>query len=87
MPINNSGKKVYIKDESFDPIYRSVNLPFLFKTRMLSGLLMSLGFLVLGTQVVLPLVFFKTQDTVVKPMEQTVLGVATGFKDFDFSEI
>ncbi len=87
MPINNSGKKVYIKDESFDPIYRSVNLPFLFKTRMLSGLLMSLGFLVLGTQVVLPLVFFKTQDTVVRPMEQTVLGVATGFKDFDFSEI
>ena len=82
-----SNKKVYIKDESFDPIFKSVNLPFLFRTRMLSGLLMSLGFLILGTQVVMPLVFFKTQDTVIKPMEETVLGVATGFSDFDFEEM
>jgi len=87
MPSKGSGKKVYIKDESFDPIYKSVNFSFLFKSRMLSGLLMSLGFLILGTQVVLPLVFFKTQDSVIKPMEQTVLGAATGFKDFDFYEI
>jgi LPXTG-site transpeptidase (sortase) family protein len=48
---------------------------------------MALGFIVLGTQVVLPLIFFKTQDKVIKPMEQTVLGVATGFKNFDFQEI
>ncbi|MBW6441921.1 sortase [Patescibacteria group bacterium] len=87
MPINSPGKKIYIKDESFDPIYKSVNYSFLFKTRMLSGLLMALGFLILGTQVILPLVFFKTQDTVIKPMEKTVLGATTGFKDFDFEEI
>lgn len=80
-------KKVYIKDESFDPIYKSVNFPFLFKTRILSGTLMALGFIVLGTQVVLPLVSFKTQDKVSKPMESTVLGVATGFKDFSFPEL
>ncbi|MFZ2664107.1 MAG: sortase [Patescibacteria group bacterium] len=80
-------KKVYIKDESFDPIYKSVNLPFLFKTRILSGTLMALGFVVLGTQVIIPLVSFKTQDRVSKPMESTVLGVATGFKDFSFPEI
>jgi LPXTG-site transpeptidase (sortase) family protein len=87
MPAKYGNKKVYIKDESFDPIYRSVNFSFLFRTRMLSGLLMSLGFLILGTQVVMPLVFFKTQDTVIKPMEKTVLGVATGFSDFDFEEL
>lgn len=87
MSIKSNSKKVYIKDESFDPIYRSVNLPFLFRTRMLSGLLMSLGFLILGTQVAMPLIFFKTQDTVIKPMEKTVLGVATGFSDFDFEEM
>jgi len=87
MPTGKSNKKVYIKDESFDPIYKSVNYPFFFRTRVLSGLLMALGFLILGTQVVLPLVYFKTQDTVVKPMEQTVLGMATGFKDFDFEEM
>lgn len=83
----DSKPKIYIKDESFDPIYKSVSFPFLFKTRLLSGGLMALGFLVLGTQVVLPLVSFKTQDTVAKPMESTVLGVATGFKDFQFNEI
>jgi LPXTG-site transpeptidase (sortase) family protein len=87
MPLKGSTKKVYIKDESFDPIYKSVNFSFLFRSRVLSGLLMSLGFVILGTQVILPLVFFKTQDTVIKPMEKTVLGVATGFKDFDFYEI
>lgn len=86
MPAVSSNKK-YIKDESFDPIYKSVNFSFLFKSRVLSGLLMALGFLILGTQVVLPLVFFKTQDNIVKPMERTVLGATTGFKDFDFSEI
>jgi len=82
-----SDKKIYIKDKSSDPIYKTVNFPFFFKTRVLSGLLMGLGFVVLGTQVVLPLIFFKTQDKVIKPMEQTVLGVATGFKNFDFQEI
>jgi hypothetical protein len=83
----DSKPKVYVKDESFDPIYKSVNLPFLFKTRILSGGLMALGFLVLGTQVILPLVSFKTQDEVAKPMESTVLGVATGFRDYSFPEI
>jgi len=80
-------QKIYIKDESFDPIYKSVNLPFVFKTRVLSGLLMSAGFLILGTQVILPLVSFKTQDNIKKPVENTVLGVATGFSDFDFREL
>lgn len=79
--------KIYVKDESFDPIYKSVNFPFLFKTRILSGGLMALGFLVLGTQVALPLVYFKTQDDVAKPMESTVLGLASGFRDYSFAEI
>jgi sortase A len=87
MPLSKSNKKVYIKDESFDPIYKAVNFSFLFKSRVLSGFLMALGFLILGTQVALPLVFFKTQDTVIEPMERTVLGATTGFKDFDFYEI
>jgi sortase A len=79
--------KLYLKDESFDPIYKSVSFPFLFRTRILSGGLMALGFLVLGTQVALPLVYFKTQNKVAKPMEATVLGLATGFSDFSFTEI
>ncbi len=83
----DSKPKIYVKDESFDPIYKSVNLPFLFRTRILSGGLMALGFLVLGTQVALPLISFKTQNEVAKPMESTILGLASGFRDYSFPEI
>lgn len=48
---------------------------------------MALGFLVLGTQVVMPLVFFKTQDDVAEPMRGSVLGVATGYSDFEYKEL
>lgn len=80
-------KKVYIKDQSFDPIYKAVNPYFYFQSKILSGSLMALGFLILGTQVVLPLVFFKTQDSVAEPIRASVLGVATGYNDFEFSEL
>ena len=81
-------RKIYVKDESFDPIYKSVNKDFLIKTRVAPGVLMAAGFLILGSQVVAPLVYFKTHDqTVAKPMEGSVLGVATGFSEFEFSEL
>lgn len=80
-------KKVYLKDQSFDPIYKAVNPFFYFQSKILSGSLMALGFLILGTQVALPLVFFKTQDVVSKPIRESVLGYATGFDDFEFSEL
>lgn len=80
-------KKVYLKDQSFDPIYKTVNPYFYFQSKILSGGLMALGFLILGTQVVLPLVFFKTQDRVSEPMRSSVLGLATGFNDFEFKEL
>lgn len=79
--------KIYIKDKSFDPIYKSVNFSFYFKSKILSGILMALGFLILGTQVVIPLVSFKTQDDTSKSSESTVLGVASGFRKFEFREL
>lgn len=79
--------KIYIKDESFDPIYKSMDPPFYFKSRMLPAILMSLGVIILGTQVVIPLVFFKTQNKISKPVSSTVLGVASGFRDFEFFEL
>jgi LPXTG-site transpeptidase (sortase) family protein len=79
--------KTYIKDESFDPIYSTVNKRFFFKSRVMPGLLMALGFLILGTQVVLPLIFFKTQDEVSKPFSSTVLGITSGFSEFEFEEL
>lgn len=79
--------QTYIKDNSTDPFFKSVNYGFFFKSKMMSGMIMALGFLVLGTQVVLPLVFFKTQNEVAKPIRSSVLGVATGFSDFEFNEL
>jgi sortase A len=80
-------KKVYVKDQSFDPIYKTINPYFYFQSKILSGSLMALGFLILGTQVVLPLVFFKTQDSVAEPIRASVLGLATGYNNFEFSEL
>lgn len=82
-----SQKKLYVKDESFDPIYRSLNKEFYLRSRFFPGLLLALGFIVLFTQVVIPLVYFKTQNEISTPISSTVLGVATGFSEFEFSEL
>jgi LPXTG-site transpeptidase (sortase) family protein len=79
--------KQYAKDMSFDPIYGAVNKEFFFKSRFLPGVLLAFGFLVLVTQVVIPLVYFKTSSEISRPMDSSVLGLATGFSDFEFSEL
>jgi LPXTG-site transpeptidase (sortase) family protein len=80
-------KKIYIKDESFDPIYRSLNKEFYMRSRFFPGILLALGFIVLSTQVIYPLVIFKTHDEVSTPAASSVLGVATGFSQFKFNEL
>jgi LPXTG-site transpeptidase (sortase) family protein len=89
LPLKHRGfnKKVYVKDQSFDPIYRSVNKEFYLRSRFLPGILMATGFVILVTQVVIPLVYFKTQDEVSSSVSSSVLGVATGFSEFSFSEL
>ncbi len=82
-----SQKKIYIKDESFDPIYRSLNKEFYLRSRLFPGILLALGFIILFTQVVYPLVYFKTHDDVSTPVASSVLGVAAGFSEFKFSEL
>lgn len=80
-------KKTYIKDESFDPIYKSLNKEFYIRSRFLPGILLALGSLILITQVIIPLVYFKTQDEVSQSVTSSVLGVATGFSEFSFDEL
>lgn len=77
----------YIKDESFDPIYSHVNKRFFTRTRILPSSLLALGLVLLVSQVLMPLVFFKTQDEVFTPAYSTALGRASGFSDFEFSEL
>lgn len=77
----------YIKDESWDPIYRPVNKRFLAKSRIYPAVLVSLGLFVLITQVVIPLVSFETLDDVSKPVANTLLGKVSGYSDFNFTEL
>jgi len=79
--------KIYIKDESFDPIYNARDIHFYFRSRMIPAILIGLGMIVLITQVAFPLVFFKTHDKVTKPVASSVLGLASGFRDFKFEEL
>lgn len=77
----------YIKDESSDPIYNPVSTKFVFRMAVYPVVFVSLGLFFLITQVILPLVIFKTQDNISRPVESTILGVASGFREFEFSEL
>ncbi|MFZ5424489.1 MAG: sortase [Patescibacteria group bacterium] len=45
------------------------------------------GLFIFVTQIVWPLVAFKTQDEISKPVSSSVLGIASGFSEFSFSEL
>ena len=77
----------YIKDESYDPIYNPVNKRFLARARIIPALIVTSGIIVLITQVIAPLVFFKTADEITKPVANTLLGTATGFGNFEYKEL
>lgn len=77
----------YIKDESNDPIYGAVSKKFIFRVLATPALFTFLGIFVLVTQIILPLFVFTTKATITKPVEASVLGVASGFREFEFSEL
>lgn len=79
-------RKIYVKDESHDPIYKVKNGKFLVKSRILPLTLILCGVLILGTQIILPMAFFKSTKKS-ETMESSVLGVMSGFKDFEFEEL
>lgn len=78
--------KIYIKDESFDPIYNQVNVKFVAHTRVIPVIVPVLGLVLLATQVILPLVSYKTYDDT-QVLESSALGYVSGFKAFKFEEL
>lgn len=81
-------KKIYIKDESFDPIFKEVSKGFYLKTKFLPTFLFLGGLFVFFTQVLLPLVVFTTQDETTEDINnKTVVGRAAGFYNFAFTEL
>ena len=79
-------KKVYVKDESNDPIYKAKNKSFIIKSRIIPMALMVIGVSLLGSQVIYPLVSFRMNKETTK-VESSVLGTMSGFKDFEFREL
>jgi len=78
---------VYIKDESFDPIYRPINKSFYLKFRIVPFLFFVFGIIFLFSQIFLPLVEFKTKNKISRPVASSVLGYATGFQEFEYKEL
>lgn len=81
-----TNKKVYIKDESNDPIYNVKDKHFFLKSRVLPASLILLGTFLLSSQVIYPLIYFKTNQKSEK-IEGSVLGTVSGFKEFEFREL
>lgn len=77
----------YVKDNSSDPIYSTLNKKFFFNIVGYPTVFLALGLFFLVTQIFIPLVSFKTQNEIIKPVSSSVLGIATGFKDFQFDEL
>lgn len=76
----------YIKDESFDPLYKTYNKHFVLGPRLVPSSLIAVGFGLFLWQVVLPFVYIKTNaDT--QAVQGSVLGAATGFSAFNFAEL
>jgi sortase A len=77
----------YIKDDSFDPIYKTYNGHFLWGPRIIPSALIFAGLGLFVWQVVLPFVYIKNNNVDTKTVRGSVLGVATGFSDFAFDEL
>ncbi len=84
---NDFGKRIYIKDERYDPIYKTVNKAFLFKSRILPVLLIFVSIGIVLSQILVPIYFFETQDDTPEVVSNSFAGVATGFSSFRFKEL
>lgn len=77
----------YIKDESYDPIYRTYNSHFVLGPRIFPATLIFAGLGLFVWQVVLPFVYIKSGKVDTQAVRSSVLGASTGFSDFNFSEL
>lgn len=77
----------YIKDESYDPLFKTYDRHFVLAPRLLPGALIFAGLGLFAWQVVLPFMFIKNGRVDAKTVTGSVLGASTGFRDFSFDEL
>ncbi len=77
----------YIKDESYDPLYKTYDRHFVLEPRLLPSMLIFAGLMLFLWQVVLPFVYIKGDKVDTRAVRGSVLGASTGFGDFSFDEL
>lgn len=77
----------YIKDESYDPLYKTYSRHFMLEPRLMPTALIFVGLGLFIWQVVLPFVYIKSDKVDTLAVKGSVLGASVGFGDFTFSEL
>lgn len=77
----------YVKDESYDPIYKTYNKHYILAPWLVPSALIFAGLGIFVWQVVLPLAYIKEGRTDSQAVSGSVLGASTGFKEFRFGEL
>lgn len=77
----------YIKDESYDPLFKTYDRHFVLAPRLLPSALIFAGLGLFVWQVVLPFVYIKGDNVDTRAVKGSVLGASIGFGDFSFSEL
>lgn len=77
----------YIKDESYDPLYKTYDRHFVLAPRLLPSMLIFAGLGLFVWQVALPFIYIRNNLVETRAVKGSVLGASTGFGDFSFSEL
>ncbi len=77
----------YIKDESYDPLYKTYDRHFVLAPRLMPSVLIFAGLGLFVWQVVLPFAYIKGDKVDTRAVKASVLGASSGFGDFKFSEL
>jgi len=67
--------------------HSTINWGFFLRSRLYSVIFLSLGVIFIFTQFLLPFFLIETQSDFKAPVENSVLGAATGFQEVEFEEL
>lgn len=66
---------------------KTVSWNFFLRTKVYSYGFIALGLIFIGSQFILPFILIETGSSYRAPVENSVLGAATGFREFSFKEL
>lgn len=66
---------------------KTINWSFFLRTKIYSYGFIAVGLIFIGSQFILPFILISSGSSYSDPVENSVLGAATGFRDFSFEEI